>query len=584
MRVLASLTNRIFLASALVGVLCTGAAIYVVNARVTAQAESDLRRGLEDATALVERHRVFLIDQFAAQARFVADLPKLKAAVELDHPPTVQPLAEDYWRSVQADLFVVTGRAGRPLAVLGGHDLVGGPIDALPAVRSAVAGRETTSFWSSARGPLQVVTVPIWIDPALPEILGTLSVGVRLDEPLAARLKSLTAAEIAFASDGRVHASTLPRADWPAIGELLSERGVTHVRLGQEEYVALARPIEARDTAHHPVAVVLRSRTERLRVLSSLHTALAATGVAAVLIATLLSYLVARTVTRPLAAIMATMHEMTATGDLTRKIELSGDAWTDEDARLLARTLNALTASTVRFQREAAQRERLSSLGRLSTVVAHEIRNPLMIIKAALRRLRRAGEGDQQASAIADIDEEIGRLNRIVNEVLDFARPIQFDYAEADLNALCRDAAVAALGAAPDDSFRLRLDPAAAAVVTDAERLRLALVNIVTNARHAVDARGETAAVERGGDPDIELTTTALDGSRVRIGVRDRGVGIAPEDVPRVFDPYFTTKRTGSGLGLAIAKNIVEGLGGTIAVSRAPGTGTEITIELPRRR
>jgi signal transduction histidine kinase len=237
-----------------------------------------------------------------------------------------------------------------------------------------------------------------------------------------------------------------------------------------------------------------------------------------------------------------------------------------------------------------------------------------MIIKAALRRLRRAGDADQQASAIADIDEEIARLNRIVNEVLDFARPIRFDYAEADLNALCRDAAAAALDAPADGSLRLRLDPAAAAVVTDAERLRLALVNIVTNARHAVDARpstlrqaqgrpdpstgsgssratssdervegrGEAAAADRDGEPDIELTTSALDGSRVRIGVRDRGVGIAPEDVPRVFDPYFTTKRTGSGLGLAIAKNIAEGLGGTIAVSRAPGAGTEITIELPR--
>ena len=104
------------------------------------------------------------------------------------------------------------------------------------------------------------------------------------------------------------------------------------------------------------------------------------------LLATLLSYAVARTVTRPLGAITATMREMAATGDLTRKIALRRAAWDDEDARLLARTFNTLTDSIARFQREAAQRERLSSLGRLSTVIAHEIRNPLMIIKAALRR------------------------------------------------------------------------------------------------------------------------------------------------------------------------------------------------------
>ena len=95
--------------------------------------------------------------------------------------------------------------------------------------------------------------------------------------------------------------------------------------------------------------------------------------------------------TRPLGAITATMREMAATGDLTRRIAPpAGARWEDEDARLLATTFNAMTDSIARFQREAAQRERLSSLGRLSTVVAHEIRNPLMIIKTALRTLRGA--------------------------------------------------------------------------------------------------------------------------------------------------------------------------------------------------
>ncbi len=90
-----------------------------------------------------------------------------------------------------------------------------------------------------------------------------------------------------------------------------------------------------------------------------------------------------------------------------------------------------------------------------------------------------------------------------------------------------------------------------------------------------------------GGVPDIEVTVS--DGSpgffgpgrAVRIVVRDRGIGVKPEDMPRVFDPYFTTKRTGSGLGLAIAKNIIEGMGGSIVLESAPGIGTEIRIELP---
>ena len=74
---------------------------------------------------------------------------------------------------------------------------------------------------------------------------------------------------------------------------------------------------------------------------------------------------------------------------------------------------------------------------------------------------------------------------------------------------------------------------------------------------------------------------TIARGDRATIVIADRGVGISPADLPRVFDPYFTTKRGGTGLGLPIAKNIVEGLGGTIVVSSAPGTGTEVRIDLP---
>ena len=112
-------------------------------------------------------------------------------------------------------------------------------------------------------------------------------------------------------------------------------------------------------------------------------------------------------------------------------------------------------------------------------------------------------------------------------------------------------------------------------ITTDAERLRLALVNILTNARHAVTARQDRPPA----DP-IRLKTLATNG-RVVVDIRDRGVGIAPEDLSRAFDPYFTTRRTGTGIGLAISRNILEGLGGTIALSSRPGEGTEVRLELP---
>jgi signal transduction histidine kinase len=381
-----------------------------------------------------------------------------------------------------------------------------------------------------------------------------------------------------------VVATTLPPQFSHALAAPVLRTGVSTVALGPDEYVALPLPLtsDGADGAA-PVALILRSRTEQLRSLDAIHTGLAVTALVAVLLATLLSFAVARTITRPLAAITDVMREVSATGDLTRKIALAGGRrWHDEDAQLLATTYNTLTDSVARFQREISQKERLSSLGRLSTVIAHEVRNPLMIIKGSLHALRQPDLTPAAVrEAVADIDEEVERLNRIVNEVLDFSRPIRFQLASADLNALCRESAAASLASGPGAQVHLNLDPHLTPVTTDAERLRIVLVNMLVNARHAVNgASQDHEPREASQEPLVTLSTAVKDG-RVAIVVADRGAGIDPTHLPQVFDPYFTTKRGGTGLGLAIAKNIVEGLGGTIGVTSTPGAGTEIRISLP---
>jgi signal transduction histidine kinase len=305
------------------------------------------------------------------------------------------------------------------------------------------------------------------------------------------------------------------------------------------------------------------------------------------MLATGLSYLVARTVTRPLGAITDMMRDVASTGDLTRKITLRGPAiWQDEDARLLATTFNTLTDSIAKFQREAAQKDRLLSLGRLSTVIAHEVRNPLMIIKAALRSVRPDSAPHDIGEAVHDIDEEVHRLDRIVHDVLDFARPPVFSIETIDLAHLCQDAADAASAAGPGPRIETELPGAAVMVATDGERLRTALVNILANARQAVVARDAAAdpkaARANGGPPDVALRLERPAPGRVRLQVRDRGAGIRQQDLAQIFEPYFTTRRTGTGLGLPIARNIIEGLGGTLGV-RTAVDGTTIDIELPEQ-
>jgi signal transduction histidine kinase len=581
MTVLSSLRSRIFLTSALLAVLAVGAATYLVSATVTREAENALQREIAATGAIVTELRTTRGQTFTTMARLIADAPKLKAAVDTNDPPTVQDIANGYQNQIASNLLLVTNRSSQVLATVGMSAEAARLIAAQPAIRDAAAGRERVSLVPQPEGMLQLVTVPILIGLENPDILGTLSVGFLLDRTLAAQLKEITGSEIAFGVDGRILATTLPPEDAPALADLLRRVEHSHnVTLGTEEYVALPLPlssgqVEATPSAG-PVALILRSRTEQLRFLRAIRTELTVTAIAAAALAMLLSFAVARTITRPLATITGVMREVAATGDLTRKIVLRGTR-DDEDARLLAATFNTLTDSIARFQREVSQKERLSSLGRLSTVIAHEVRNPLMIIKAALHTLRQPGLGPEAVrEAAADIDEEVGRLNRIVNEVLDFARPIRFELAPTDVNALCRES-VAAAQASPGAAVQLDLDSAMPRVTTDAERLRLALVNLVVNARQAVESDGAAAP------PRVSLSTRA-NGDHVSIVVADTGTGIAGADLSRVFDPYFTTKRGGTGLGLPIAKNIVEGLGGTITVASAAGRGTEIRVDLPAAR
>lgn len=567
MRPLSSLRNRIFLACLAVALLSIAVTGRFVTDRVESQAEAELSRGLREAAMLVHENHASRFGTLAKMARLVADLPLLKAAVDTGDGPTVEPIAREYHDVFQSDLLVVTDALGERLASIG--------TDAPPdgdAVGLALEGRESSGFQSTGGRLLQVVTVPLRIGPDPPEILGTLGVGLAIDDSLAREFSRVTGSEVAFVRDGAILASTLEGLD-AALSTLPPPGEESRVRLGAAEYVVLRQPLG--DAEGRPDAVILQSRTERLAFLETFRTALVIAAVVAALLAVVLSYAVARTVTGPLSALTRTMREMSATGDLSQRLEPRQGWWYDEDAAVLAGAFSSLTESIRRFQQEAVLRRRLADLGRLSTVIAHEVRNPLMIIKGSLRSLRRRELPEpERCEAVAEIDDEVGRLDRIVGDVLDFARPVRIEPHPTDLNAVCAEVAEATL-AAEGASYALELAPDLGEIVTDAERVRTVLVNALQNAAEAVN--GAAA----GGSPAIRIVTARLEGGGAAVEVVDSGVGIPAEDLPRIFEPYFTTRRTGTGLGLAICRNLADALGGRIEARSTPGEGTALRLELP---
>ena len=220
---------------------------------------------------------------------------------------------------------------------------------------------------------------------------------------------------------------------------------------------------------------------------------------------------------------------------------------------------------------ELVKRERLAALGELSAVVAHEVRNPLGVIFNSLGSLRKAVRGNADAEMLLGIvGEESDRLNRIVSDLLDFARPHEASLRLEPLEAVLQSAREASL-ALTGGSVGIAIEAAATLprIAQDARMLRQALINLLVNAVQA-SPRG-TQVVLRA----------AVEEHAVRVEVVDAGKGIPAAHRPRIFQPFFTTKATGTGLGLAVVKRIVEAHRGEVAMSSVEGRGTTFTLRLP---
>src|SRR3954464_1097737 len=232
MTLLSSLRSRMFLASAVLAVVCIGIAIFIVNGQVTREAERTIEREIVATSAQVEQLRNERARNFTLMARLIADLPKLKAAMETNDPPTVQDIAGGYQAQLHASLLLVTNQKGQVLYAAGGSPRAAAIAANQPAVRDALAGRDSLSLLPQPNGILQVVTIPVTLERPRHEMLGTFSTGFLLDDALAAQLKRITGSDVAFGMDGQILASTLPREYSAALAPHLRASGLSRLPIG----------------------------------------------------------------------------------------------------------------------------------------------------------------------------------------------------------------------------------------------------------------------------------------------------------------------------------------------------------------
>ena len=263
------------------------------------------------------------------------------------------------------------------------------------------------------------------------------------------------------------------------------------------------------------------------------------------------------------------------TGFLTEQ-ERSRREQLEETAKGLEESYRQLQSQSeliFRIEEQLRRAERLSALGELSAILAHEIRNPLASIRGTAEILLEEG------TTAAGRDEFLGillkesdRLNRVVEDFLRMARPEPINKKPCDINEELANMVTLLSTEARAHKVALQLLPSPLPrCIGDGEKLRQAFMNIMLNGIQAASAGGQVTI----------STRLHPESGCIEISFSDNGPGISPEAAAEIFEPFFTTKGSGTGLGLPITKKIIEGHGGSVAVASEPGKGATFKVTLP---
>jgi hypothetical protein len=282
-------------------------------------------------------------------------------------------------------------------------------------------------------------------------------------------------------------------------------------------------------------------------------------------------------ITRPIIE-LGRVAEKVAEGNLDFSAPVSGP----KEIRALSQTFNEMLSGlrSKRNLEELLQRaERSAVVGRLASGIAHEIRNPLNFINLSIDHLRAAFAPKEEAPRaqyihmLTTIKDELARLNRLVSDFLGYGRPAKLKMREIDARSLIEEVRDLVNTHAEQHAVTVNIkqdDAGDSKLQGDAELIKTCFSNLMINAIQAMPG---------GGDLNISLRP---DNGFLEIKFADTGVGIMPEDLAQIFEPYYSTKETGIGLGLPLTKKIIEEHGGKIDVESGPGRGTTFTVTLLR--
>ena len=529
--------------------------------------QEEVQNGFQAYKSLFQSRADFL----SSVSKLLASMNEVRLVLSTGDRATIEDTATELWSKVSdtSPIFLVTDPNGKVIASLGGVTSL--PIDKnLEVVRQANQHfpQQSTGFLLQNGELYQISVTPVYVDSTNGKaLLKVLVAGYRVDAAVVQQLKERTNSEFVVTTPGQVIASTLtPRATSAVVHASIASPAADRVSDGVLQYARRITPLL--DISGRPVGeiTILRSFEGAGRI-TRLYTNIILIWALAVSLGLGFTYFMARRIIEPIKQLDRAAAEV-ARQNYAIEVKVSSE---DEVGRLAA-TFNNMCASIRQAREDLIRQERISTIGRLSSSIVHDLRNPLAAIYGGAEMLV---DGDLPPAHVKRLAGNIYRASRRIQELLqDLLNVSRGKHAAAELCRL-REVALAAADSlaaiAETQHVRLAISiPPEIEVPLERSRVERAFVNLIGNALEAMPQGGEVRI------------SAVLERNSVVVQVEDNGPGIAPEIRASLFQPFVTAgKRTGLGLGLALTRQTVLEHGGDMWVESEPGHGACFKFRLP---
>jgi len=539
-----------------------------ITRTVTASLEEEVQNSFQAYKSLLQSRA----DLLSSVSRLMSAMSEVRGAFSTGDRATIQDTATEMWSKIDDSnaILLVTSPSGKIIASLGGVTTI--PLDKNLDVVGEAARKfpQQSSGFFLQKGDLYHISItPVYVDSIRGQgLFNVLVAGYHVDALVAQQLKDLTKSEFLFVTPGEVAASTLnPRATDRVVASIRKAHAPDRVSDGTFQYARLETPLL--DITGKPVGeiCILRSFEAAQRRIASLYTNIIVLWLVTMSAGLAVTYLMARRIVEPVKQLDRAAAEV-ARQNYAIEVEVTSD---DEMGRL-ARTFNNMCASIRKAREDLIRQERISTIGRLSGSIVHDLRNPLAAIYGGAEMLVDTDLPQAHVKRLAgNIYRASRRIQELLQDLLNVSRgkssPPELCRLREVASAACESLASAAEAQCVTVSLAI---PPDIEVPLERSRMERAFVNLIGNALEAMPDGGE-----------VRISAVLEDGSAI-VQVQDNGPGIAPEIRSQLFQPFVSAgKRNGLGLGLALTRQTVLEHGGDMWVESEPGRGARFQFRLP---